>query len=671
MAGACSGDEPSIFEARDPVDVTSVVAVPSARWGTGYAVAAHPIADGRTAVVTSAGIYITDGSDDAPQEVEAFAGSTQAQTTAVSSDGSVLVLATSSPAALRWYDLTTGAPTASVDLGVEGLVRELAFVPSTTSLVTVTGSGLSGWNASTPDAPPTTLAAEPIGDIAVTDGRVVAPVLGTSDVVLTDGTTVDRRTLQLAEGATVLGAKASVDGSVLAVTSGTGPNEFDRVDTVNIVDPASIEVVGAIEFARALRPLEWAVTPTALATANGDELSITTLSGEPITAATPLPGDAVISVLPTDVGLATVHQSGNVVSWPAPDWSPAPLGQSTVALRFAQVNGADVMAVDFDGTITQWTMADGARRDDDRFASGEATATAISSDGGSVAVATAAGRALILDDQLVEQATLVVDGRSPHIDTVEFNPETKQVVTGLAERLGDTAFDDSVTLWDEDGLAPSVTIGGESEDVAGCSFFYNRVDFTPDGSLMSTVSHDFSVAVHDGLTGDYIVTLEPFASTVLDTDFSLSGDLLVAASDDASVRVWDTEDFEQLASYVSSPGGLQAFELMPDDSTLIASDLSGRLIVMDLMSGEVLDEIAQLGARSPALALSHDGGLVAAPMSDGTVGIWSTTSGTLLATLTGHAGPVTDIEFARDDEWIVTTSRDGTVRKWDIDTTTA
>jgi WD40 repeat protein len=185
------------------------------------------------------------------------------------------------------------------------------------------------------------------------------------------------------------------------------------------------------------------------------------------------------------------------------------------------------------------------------------------------------------------------------------------------------------------------------------------------------VSHDFSIGIHDGVTGDYIVTLEPFASSVLDTDFSRSGDLLVASSDDSSVKVWDTEDFELLTSYVAAPGGLQALELLPDDSTLVASDLSGRLIVMDIMSGEILEVIAELGSRTSAIALSDDGGVVAAPFGDGTVGLWSTTSGEQLTTLTGHSGVVTDLDFGPDDDWLVTASRDGTIRKWDLDTTSS
>ncbi len=672
VTSACSdGEDPAIFEATDPVDVASVAVTSTDRWGTGYAVAAHPIADGRTAVVTTAGVYVVDGTDGAPQEIEPFGGSTQIDATAVSADGSVLVVAANAPAALRWYDLIEGRPTAAVDLGVDGAVRELAFIESSNTLVAVTASGLVSWDLATPGAAPTILADGQFGPIARLDGRVAAPVLDTTELVLTDGVTVDRRALDLPEGATLQTAAASADGNILGVTSGSGSNELERTDSIHVVDLATMTLTTTLEFGRPIRPAEWAITPTAVATVDGDELTITTMTGEVAAAASPLPDDPVQSVLTTDAGVATVHRSGSIVAWPDADWAPSVLGQSNVTLRFAQPVGPDVVAVDFDGAITIWNVTDGSLREEDRFASGEATAAAVSADGDRIAIATASGRAFVLDGDLDEQTTLVVDGRSPRLDTVEFNPASNQVVTGLAERLGDLSFDDTVAIWDEETRTPTVTIGGESEDVAGCSFFVNRIGFTPDGSLMSTVSHDFSVAIHDGQTGDYIVTLEPFESTVLDTEFSLSGDLLVATSDDSTVKVWDTEDFELLTTYIASPGGLQAIELLADDSTMIASDLSGRLLVMDIMSGEILDVVAELGARSTALALSRDGGLVAAPMSDGTVGLWSTTSGQLMTTLTGHATGVTDIDFAPDDGWIVTTSRDGTMRKWVLDTITS
>ena len=63
---------------------------------TALGVLAAMALDARTAVVTTAGIYVTDGADPEPQEIEAFDGPTQVHTSAVSSDGSVLVTPTGS-----------------------------------------------------------------------------------------------------------------------------------------------------------------------------------------------------------------------------------------------------------------------------------------------------------------------------------------------------------------------------------------------------------------------------------------------------------------------------------------------------------------------------------------------------------------------------------------------
>ena len=100
---------------------------------------------------------------------------------------------------------------------------------------------------------------------------------------------------------------------------------------------------------------------------------------------------------------------------------------------------------------------------------------------------------------------------------------------------------------------------------------------------------------------------------------------------------------------------------------MVATDLGGRLLLLDFLTGEELSVFAELGSRTSALALSHDGGIVAAPMPDGTIGLWSTTSGVLLTTLTGHASTVTDIEFAPNDRTVFSSSRDGTVHRWDLD----
>lgn len=655
-----------MFEAADLVDVTAVSATPAGRWGTGFALAAHPTPDGRSAVVTTAGVLVDDPGGDGTV-IDEFEGPTQVQLTAISSDGTVLVVATSAPTTLRWYDLTTDSPPTVVALGSDLAVREIAFRAGTTSLVAVTSSGIVAWEAAAPTASPTFLHGGPVGSIARLGDRVVAPALDGPDLVVIDGVTAERRPVPTEEGANLVTVKAAPGGGVVAATAGVGPNEFERADTVHVLDAATLAPIGAIAFDRPVRLPDWALADDAVAVADGPTLSLYALDGTPLVETTPLPDDAIQSVLATPAGIATVHRSGTIVTWAAPGWSPFTLGEGDVTLRFADVGGEVITAVDFDGRIRTWNVADGTSTDQDRYATGELTALAVDGGGDAVAVATAAGRAVLLDGDLAPTATIAVGDGSARVDTVEFHPSEPIVATGLAERVGELAFDDSVTLWDLDSLEPDVTIGGESEDVAGCSFYFNRIGFTPDGSLMSTVSHDFSVEIHDGATGSYLVTLPPFASTVLDTDFSVTGDVLVASADDSSVRVWETEDFTELAAYQGPPGGLQALELLPDDVSMVATDLSGRLVLLDFLTGEELSVFAELGSRTSALALSHDGGIVAAPMPDGTIGLWSTTSGVLLTTLTGHASTVTDIDFAPNDRSVYSSSRDGTVRRWELD----
>ena len=671
VAAACSGESgPPVFEAADLVDVTAVSASPGARWGTGYAVAARPMPDGRTAVVTTAGVFVDDGSGDGsgePTEVDVFGGPTQVHLTALSSDGSTLVVGTSSPTTLRWYDLADGSPVTVVDLGIDLAVQELAFLGDSTTLIALTSVGVVSWDAASPTAAPTVLHGAPVGSITIDGGRAISPALDAAELVVIDGATAERRPIEVPADARLQTAQAAPGGALVAVNAGVGPNEFERLDTIVVLDASTFAPVGTIALDRPIQPLEWALADDVVATAFGPTLSVLSFDGETLAEATPLPDDPIQSIVATASGVATIHRSGAAIAWNAPDWSPVTLGEGGVTLRFAVADGDVVSAVDFDGRIAHWNVTNGSRTELDAFADGEATAIAVDDDAGRVAVATAAGRTILLDAGLSPQAALTIAGRSPRVDTVEFHPTDAVIVTGLAERLGELAFDDSVTLWDRDTLEPGVTIGGESEDVAGCSFYYNRVGFTPDGTLMSTVSHDYSVEIHDGFTGDYIVTLPPFSSTVLDTDFSVTGEVLVASADDASVRVWETEDFTELASYRGPPGGLQALEMLPDDLSMVATDLTGRLLLIDFLTGEELSVFAELGSRTSALGLSHDGGIVAAPMPDGTIGLWSTTSGALLTTLTGHASTVTDIEFAPDDRSVYSSSRDGTVRQWELD----
>lgn len=74
----------------------------------------------------------------------------------------------------------------------------------------------------------------------------------------------------------------------------------------------------------------------------------------------------------------------------------------------------------------------------------------------------------------------------------------------------------------------------------------------------------------------------------------------------------------------------------------------------------------RLEADTPlnAINISPDGQLIAAAGNDGTVIVWHS-NGTVLTTIEGHAGSVTDLSFSPDGNQIATVGEDGMVRIWE------
>ena len=81
--------------------------------------------------------------------------------------------------------------------------------------------------------------------------------------------------------------------------------------------------------------------------------------------------------------------------------------------------------------------------------------------------------------------------------------------------------------------------------------------------------------------------------------------------------------------------------------------------------GPVID--ADLGNYVRSVALSRDGGLVAAGGRGGLLRIWESASGTLMLTL-AHDADVASIRFSADGRFLLTGADDGVARVWELST---
>ncbi|MDW3214178.1 MAG: hypothetical protein R8G01_09295 [Ilumatobacteraceae bacterium] len=671
LVGCSAGDEPDLGNAglgESPGEVGAAVVEAGRSWGDGRATwASHT--GSTTSIVTTTGVF-TKQDGQAPVGADRFSSALRVTAAAVDAEGGTLALATTDQR-IRAVDLATGGLAAEQELPLDISVRDLAYNHNGV-LVADTSAGPLVWVDGLAAEPLRLVGDAPAGRMALlADATVAAPVRASAAlVVLRDGTRRDY-TLDLDDGATALDADASASGR-LAVSIGIGENPFEREDRIVVLDPTSFEPLATIDAGMLLDDPSWVATDAAIAAWNGPGLALWSYDGQPITTGETPTDRPIVAVHEVAGALVSAHSDGTLVRWPTDTWSPTVIAPGGITLVHLSVDasGDTLTAVDFYGRVTTRSAADGVViTDDDRFAVGELTGVAVSADGSQIGVASSTGDISVLGADLTERWSTPATSEGGKVDAIAFDPSSGAVTAGVAERVGDLAFDDTVAFWDPAGGTERFRVGGEAEDVAGCAFYFSRVRYNGDGSLVAVTSHDYSVLVLDSTTGEVLHEL-PGSTTVLDLAFSPDDDLLVATYDNSEVTVWSTGDFSVAATYQGAMGGYFGIGVLPDSATMAATDITGAISLVDLMTGAVVGSLDGADHRTSAIAVSPDGSLVAAPTTDAGVAIWSANSGRHLATAHGHTATVTGLAFAPDGSYLVSSSSDGTIRTWSIATHT-
>lgn len=657
--GCSEGDGTTFHSASTDAATASRVAFsPLERWGDGRALAIA-LGTGTTAIVTTTGVFAQRTGEPLRRVIE-LTGELDRVLAELDASERYLALATSTE--LRIVDLESGDEQ-SVLLPVGATPSQLL-------------AGTDGWIVNTSDGvlivpteggETTPLDGDVVasGEIAVGGDRTIVPVAASTTVTISDGAGDETVQLGLAEDATLLDAKLSRGGQ-LAVSSGAGPDEFDRTDQINIVGDDGV-VAASIDFDRILDPSTWVVADEAVVVATDQQLSAWRFDGTPIVTVDQPTAQPVESVHHIDGAIVIVHNDGSIGRWNTSDWtleSIAPGGTTTVGVDVSP-DGSRFATVDFFGRIAERpSEPDAAGIELLEFAVGEATSASIADDG-RVAVGTSMGDAYLLDATLTELQRVRPSDSARRIGSVEFDDSAETLVTGISQRVGDISFDDTVVGWDVADGSELYRLGGDEQDVAGCAFFYSRVRMSPDGALMALSSHDFSVVVVDPFTGDELDVLEG-PTSLLDVAFVDDGDHLVITYDDATVAVYSTEDFSEVASYETAMGGYQA--VAPVAGGLMAvADVTGAVELVDADTGVVERQLGTVGLRTTVLETSPDGALVASPTTASEVVVWSAASGQEVARLAGHTGEVIGLDFSDDGATLASASRDGTVRTWSVD----
>ncbi len=150
--------------------------------------------------------------------------------------------------------------------------------------------------------------------------------------------------------------------------------------------------------------------------------------------------------------------------------------------------------------------------------------------------------------------------------------------------------------------------------------------------------------------------------------FAPNGNWFVTAGDDGEAHIWDPATGQSRS--IDQKGAIQSVAVAPDGQTIAAAGADGVVQLASVANGAVLHRLAGHEDRVNSVAFSpRDGRWLLTASRDRTVRLWETATGREVADspLRGHAWWVWSAAFAPDESRIVSAGQDGKVIVWSFD----
>lgn len=349
---------------------------------------------------------------------------------------------------------------------------------------------------------------------------------------------------------------------------------------------------------------------------------------------------------PDETTLLTVNSNGTIRTWNTITWKQGfsltkHLG-AIKRLRFSKADGAITnVLTSFSGygniRIQQWDI-NLAEQLLTEYLDIKGSGT-ISHDGNTVVKNNWDG-SLDVWDVSKKQRIATLKGqptRDPH-NILAISSDGKIVASGGRDTL--------VRIWDTtntDMNMPQFTLKGHTAPIW-------RLAFSPDGKILASscwnaTNWKTTIRLWNRVDGKLLHTITKHRNRVEAIAFSSDGKILVSASNDSTIRLWNTADATQIA-ILRNQNGVDVLQFPPGDKTLVIGKWDGTIHLWNINANRNLPLVNLLSSTLSKVKNSIS--------KEKPIPFFS-----------GHTRRVSALEFSPNGKTLASGSDDGTILLWD------
>jgi WD40 repeat protein len=262
--------------------------------------------------------------------------------------------------------------------------------------------------------------------------------------------------------------------------------------------------------------------------------------------------------------------------------------------------------------------------------------------------------------RLASEAENVLEDGDPNRFALPLAIAAHRVVTGgtppvrVSRILGEAAYQPGLERF----LAPPDSDTAHRLPVA-------EMAFSPDGTQIASASQDRTIRLWDVQTGNPLATLTGHSGRVLTVAFSSDGTRLVSGDSDNAVILWDAATGTRLQVFNGHEDRVTDVAFSPDGTQVVSTSADTNVRVWNIETGENIRILQLHGTRVTQLAYHPDGTTFVTGDAGGQIIVWNAAQGNFLRREDRHAGAITSMAFSRDGSRLLTTSLNGRFILWE------